>query len=753
MTILSEISRKTRDLSISSKLNIGLGMLIALMLLVVGLNALGTNSATANIEHMQDSRVPTALESAQAQVDLLKVLSDIRSYLVLGEDEYRTAYQIDRQDFEGRLNQMAVLSANWTDPQNKDRLGELQATFREWSQWPDEIFALHDDVLQNQPAQRILVTQIHPMFVIIYDDLDAMMAEQARREATLENILLLQNMATLQHTFVKAESALRGYAATTNTVFKFEYLESLIGNQDAWNTLKAKRPRLSEIQISLLDNVEQTREPMSTYAQHMFQALEGEHTYEDLYLLRTEATPLAEDMQEILEAMVNSQQDLLRDEVNQGSRRLNDARWQTLLAGAAVLVVGFALGLVFRRSVSRPILRLTEVAERIITGDLQARAPVESNDEIGRLAQTFNDMTDQLRSTLQNLEERTRVIERRSRYLEASTNVAQAAASILDTDQLIRDVVDLILDRFQLYYVGLFLVDALGEWAVLRAGTGDAGLAMMARGHRIKVGEGMIGWSVANAQPRVALHAEEDAVRQVTPELPDTRSEAAIPLRSRERVLGALTVQHTIPDAFGPAALASLQTMADQVAVAIDNARLLAASQAALEAERRAYGEASRGAWQQLTHERQTQGYYYSQSGLVPILSSTGPLAEQRAPQSSELPALALPIKVRENVVGAINAHKPSEAGEWTAEEIALLEMITGQLSQAMESAQLHQDTQERAAREQLVGQVSSKMRESLDIDTVLQTAVREMRQALGLAQVQVRIKSGLASGTDIDSA
>ncbi|MCP4515065.1 MAG: HAMP domain-containing protein, partial [Delftia sp.] len=275
---------------------------------------------------------------------------------------------------------------------------------------------------------------------------------------------------------------------------------------------------------------------------------------------------------------------------------------------AAVLVIGIGLGFVFRRSVSRPILRLTNVAESIIAGDLQAQAPVESGDEVGRLARTFNEMTEQLRSTLQNLEQRTRDIERRSRYLEASANVAQAATSILDTEQLIHDVVELIVDRFELYYVGLFLVDVQGEWAVLQAGTGDAGLAMMARGHRLRVGEGMIGWSIANAQPRVAREAEKDAVRQVMAELPDTRSEAAIPLRSRERVLGALTVQHTIPDAFDPDSLAVLQTMADQLAVTLDNARLLAASQAALEAERRAYGELSREAWVQLSRERQTQG-------------------------------------------------------------------------------------------------------------------------------------------------
>ena len=116
----------------------------------------------------------------------------------------------------------------------------------------------------------------------------------------------------------------------------------------------------------------------------------------------------------------------------------------------------------------------------------------------------------------------------------------------------------MIRERFGLYYVGLFELDPGGEWAILRAGTGEAGSAMLARGHRIRVAEGMIGWSVEHGQSRVALAADEDAVRLATAELPETRSEAALPLRSRGRVRGALTVQHRQPGAFDPDTLAVL---------------------------------------------------------------------------------------------------------------------------------------------------------------------------------------------------
>jgi HAMP domain-containing protein len=209
-----------------------------------------------------------------------------------------------------------------------------------------------------------------------------------------------------------------------------------------------------------------------------------------------------------------------------------------ITAGAGLLGVLIAIGasLFITRSIATPLANLAHTATQIAEGELTQVARVEREDEIGTLAQAFNSMTSQLRDLIGSLEhrvyERTQELERRSSYLQASAVVSQAATSILETDELVRQVVELIQEQFGLYYVGLFLVDESSEWAVLRAGTGEAGRSMLARGHRIKVGEGMVGWSVVHAEPRVALEAEEDVVRLATAELPDTRSEATLPLRS-----------------------------------------------------------------------------------------------------------------------------------------------------------------------------------------------------------------------------
>jgi len=170
-------------------------------------------------------------------------------------------------------------------------------------------------------------------------------------------------------------------------------------------------------------------------------------------------------------------------------------------------------------------------------------------------------------------------LERRNLQLRTAAEVSRAASSILDPDVLIQQVVDLIRERFDLYYVGLFLVSPnegeAGRWAVLRAGTGQAGRQMVEQGHRLEIGgRSMIGWCIAHRQARIALDVGAEAVRFDNPLLPETRSELALPLVSRGQAIGALTIQSAQEAAFSAEDVAVFQTMADQVATAIANARL-----------------------------------------------------------------------------------------------------------------------------------------------------------------------------------
>ncbi|MCP4539652.1 MAG: GAF domain-containing protein [Chloroflexi bacterium] len=436
----------------------------------------------------------------------------------------------------------------------------------------------------------------------------------------------------------------------------------------------------------------------------------------------------------------------------------------TLLAisGGAMLfaiLAAIIASLLVARGITVPLAKLTEAASQIADGNMESVAQVERDDEIGQLAQTFNRMAGQLRELIGGLEqrvtERTRELEQRSAYMEASADVGRAVSSILDADQLIQQVVELIRERFGLYYVGLFLTDEASEWAVLRAGTGDAGKAMLARNHRLKIGlEGMIGWSIANAKARVALYAEEDIVRKVIDELPETRSEAALPLRSRGRVLGALTIQHDQFNAFDDDAIAVLQTMADQVAVALDNARLFTESQAALDATRRIYSELRREAWSELLRTQVDLGYRSHAGGVTPVgdvwradmeqALQEGKTIQGNGTSAEEMLPLTVPIKVRGEVIGVLDTHKPVGAGGWTSEEISLLETLVEQLGEAMEGARLYQDTQRRAARERLTREITDKMRRATSVEGIVQVAVDELFDIMKTSRTFVRLETAL---------
>ncbi|RLC90779.1 MAG: hypothetical protein DRI37_00380 [Chloroflexi bacterium] len=439
-------------------------------------------------------------------------------------------------------------------------------------------------------------------------------------------------------------------------------------------------------------------------------------------------------------------------------RQFQQIAWTAVVVGIALLLV---LTWLITRQVFRPIDMLTKTVAAITAGDLTRIAPVEGEDEIGALARAFNSMTAQMRDLIGNLEQRvadrTAKLERHLDYLNASAAVGHAAASILEAEQLIRQVVELIRTRFDLYYVGLFLVE--GEWAVLRAGTGEAGQAMLERGHRIRTGKGMIGWSIANAQARVAHDVGKDAVRLATDELPDTRSEAALPLRSRGRVIGAFTVQSDQPNAFDdPGTIAVLQTMADQVAVALDNARLFATSQEALETARRAYGELSRQAWIERLSTRAAWGYRYVDQSITRTTGDWQPemLQAVQTGQSvqtdgEEEPTLAIPIKIRNQVVGTLGLRKAETGGTWTAEETALLEALTEQLGAALESARLFQDTQRRATRELVTREITDKMRQAINMESLLRITAEQLNSALGAAQTYVLLDAGDVVGGDAE--
>jgi GAF domain-containing protein/HAMP domain-containing protein len=430
------------------------------------------------------------------------------------------------------------------------------------------------------------------------------------------------------------------------------------------------------------------------------------------------------------------------------------------------------------RSITRSVGSLSTAASRLAVGELDQRIVVESEDEIGQLAHTFNAMAEQLQSLYTGLEQR---VAERTRNLQAAAEVSHATTSVLDPDQLLRQVVDLARERFDLYYVGLFLLDKERRFAVLRAGTGGAGQHMLARGHQLEVGgQSMIGQCVARGEARIALDVGAEAVRFDNPFLPETRSEMALPLRSRGQVIGAMTVQSTHAAAFDESHIAVMQTMADQVAVAIDNARLFAQTQATLaemEATQRRYlGQA----WDAYTRFNPVSGYAYSKeqgdsdqyrqtdaemsplgaemlaevqqamTARRPLLAGDedGAIPDQHVKESPS-PALVAPIMLRGQPIGALGFKQAERGRPWSDEEIALAEVVAEQFALAADNLRLLDETQRRAAREQMINTITDRFARSLDLETILQTAVQELGQSLPVHEVSILVGAPSDAGPD----
>ncbi|MBN1876220.1 MAG: GAF domain-containing protein [Anaerolineae bacterium] len=425
----------------------------------------------------------------------------------------------------------------------------------------------------------------------------------------------------------------------------------------------------------------------------------------------------------------------------------------SVIVGLAVAVLVGLVAVYIARRLAVPLTHLTATARRIAEGELDLQAEPQGPIEVIDMAHAFNQMTTQLRETLASLEQR---VAERTQGLLTAAEVSSATTAVFDIEELLPQVVELVRERFHLYYVGLFLTDEEGEYAVLRAGSGEAGRVMLARNHRLRIGGGsMIGRCVATGQADIQLDVGEAAVRFNNPDLPDTRSELALPLRSRGQVIGALTVQSEQEAFFSQEDISVMQTVADQVANAVRNARLFRQVQDNLEAERRAYGVLTQDAWQNLLQSRSDLGFLSDGQTTVQRVDvwrpemDTALFTGRVALGKEDAPTLAIPVKVRNQVVGVIDGRKP-DGTEWTQEEIDLLTAMSNQLNLALESAQLYEDTQRRAARERLVGEVTGRIRQELDLEAVLKVTVDEIQRALGLEKAAIRLIGDASSRTNV---
>jgi GAF domain-containing protein len=307
-----------------------------------------------------------------------------------------------------------------------------------------------------------------------------------------------------------------------------------------------------------------------------------------------------------------------------------------------------------------------------------------------------------------------------------------------------------ISEQFDIYHAGIFLLDEQREFAVLRAANSEGGRRMLERGHKLEVGQsGIVGFVTATGQPRIALDVGSDPVHFENPDLPQTHSEIALPLRYEGRIIGALDVQSTQSNAFGQGDIEILSILADQVAAAINNTLVLENARQALAESKSALEKTVQEAWKVLQPKTTGMGFQWSNSALAPLekhlegdhireaVKKNAP-AVSRAEKS--LSNIAIPIQLRGQVVGVINLRARGER-DLTSDDLDIAQAVTERLSLAIETATLIQSTQHRADIERITTQISARISSSSRFETILQAAAEELSKALSGSDVLVQIE------------
>ena len=340
--------------------------------------------------------------------------------------------------------------------------------------------------------------------------------------------------------------------------------------------------------------------------------------------------------------------------------------------------------------------------------------------------QTLN-MLQNERSTLEGrVAERTAGLARKTEQLRATSYIARKTAELQDLASLLSTVARLVTDQFGFYHTGIFLINETGDHAVLQAASSEGGQRMIERGHALAVGmQGIVGYVSAQKKPRIALDVGEDAVFFNNPDLPMTRSEVALPLLIRNRVLGVLDIQSDKPQAFGADDIDVLQTLSDQIAIAIENARLLDETQAAIMQLEALTSVRTREVWTQKLRNSD-RVFTYTPLGL----------RAEKMSQNNEN-AITASIMLRGQKIGNISIARKGDA-KWNKLDEGLLDEVASQVGLAVDNIRLLEEATQRAKQEQTVGQLASRFSQSLDLDTLLQTAARELGQLPDVSEVSV---------------
>jgi GAF domain-containing protein/HAMP domain-containing protein len=466
--------------------------------------------------------------------------------------------------------------------------------------------------------------------------------------------------------------------------------------------------------------------------------------------------------------------DLTRQFADFSRKAAQLAYTQAIYAMGLVLAISVALGLILAFVVSQSIVNrlgfVTRSALSLQQGhlDKHATTDVSGQDEIAQMAIAFDAMGEQLAQNFSNLEqrvaERTLDLEQRSNELElanahsqkranqfqAIAQVGRAITSIQRLEELLPYITRVTSAQLGFYHVGIFLLDKNKEFAVLSAANSEGGKRMLERGHRLKVGQvGIVGYVASMGKPRIALDTGSDAVFFNNPDLPTTHSEMALPLNVESEIIGVLDVQSEQTTAFDEEDVELLAVLADQVSLAIQNARRFQDAQERLKEAQTLYQQFLRQEWKAVIDEGEHLGYRYSSASTLPLKEPVTSSEITDATRSGKISTIqensqsrmAIPIILRGQTIGILNL-RTNEDRAWEQDEIDIAQAVAERVALAVENARLLENSQNQASKERVIGEISTKISAATDMDNILKTALGELGNVIPDTDIFIQFAS-----------
>lgn len=477
-----------------------------------------------------------------------EIQAETLEYISLGSEETRQEHENTSADLLVLAEQMASLDDDAGETEalaaGQDLAQAIIATSRATIASHGQTLDLLDQLEEAEEQKETAVPGI---------DRDTLLADQ-----NLRTLLLVLNQAVVLAERLHTETLEFVITGEDST---FEEIEGTRASLQV--NLNAVQANLPDADTAQLLNVQPTLdsfvEIMSLSNQIVASHSETLEQLEKLEELETEA----EQTKDALLNLVEADAELL-------VRQTDQSLWAVGIFGQFVFIV---LAVLIARAIVRPLLNLNRAAQKLGQGQYDTRLEVESKDEIGNLMLAFNGMAAQMQESVAELEQHTQAI-------ETSSEVSHRLSTILDVEELTTAVVELLKVQFNYYHAHIYLFDEAREYLVMAGGTGAAGEALLSSGHKIAAGKGLVGRTAVNNKPTLVPDVSQDANWLPNPLLPDTKAEAAVPITLEGTVLGVLDVQNRTPGSLNADDVELLQSVAWQVAIGLQNARLFAQAQA-----------------------------------------------------------------------------------------------------------------------------------------------------------------------------